>query len=91
MSQVRITETGPREFEVTVSGEGVETNHVVKVPDSLVEDLGLSEVDDEALVRQSFEFLLEREPPTSILPEFPLTTISQYFPEYVGELRRRLS
>lgn len=91
MSQIGITETGPRQFEVTVRGEGVDTTHVVTVPDSLVDDLGLSDVDDEALVRESFEFLLEREPPTSILREFPLTTISQYFPEYVGELRRRLS
>ena len=48
-------------------------------------------MDDETLVKESFEFLLEREPQTSILAEFPLTTISQYFPEYLDELRRRLS
>ena len=91
MTQVHVTAMGPREFGVTVRGEGAETNHKVTVPDSLVDDLGLPEVDDETLVEESFDFLLEREPPTSILREFPLTVISEYFPEYLDELRRRLS
>ncbi len=91
MTQVDVTARGPQRFGVTLRGEGVETSHEVSVPDSLVDDLGLSEVDDETLVKESFEFLLEREPPTSILREFPLTAISEYFPEYLGELRRRLS
>lgn len=91
MTQVHVTATGPREFGVTVSGEGVDTSHKVTVPESLVDDLGLPEVDDETLVEESFEFLLEREPATSILREFPLTVISEYFPEYLDELRRRLS
>ena len=91
MTQVHVTAVGPREFGVTVSGEDVETSHKVTVPESLVDDLGLPEVDDETLVEESFEFLLEREPPTSILREFTLTVISEYFPEYLDELRRRLS
>jgi hypothetical protein len=76
---------------VTVSGEGVETSHKVSVPETLIDDLALPEVDRETLVKESFEFLLEREPPTSILREFPLTTIADYFPDYLDELRRRLS
>lgn len=36
----------------------------------------------EELVRKSFEFLLEREGPESILRRFSLPIISQYFPEY---------
>ncbi len=91
MTQLHVTAMGPREFGVTVRGDGAETSHEVTVPQSLVDDLGLPEVDGETLVRESFEFLLEREPPTSILREFPLTTISDYFPEYLDELRRRLS
>jgi hypothetical protein len=42
------------------------------------------------LVRASFEFLLEREPATSILREFSLDVISQYFPGYPAEIRARL-
>ena len=36
----------------------------------------------EELVRRSFEFLLEREPPSAILTEFELSVIPRYFPEY---------
>jgi hypothetical protein len=38
----------------------------------------------------SFEFLLEREPATSILREFSPDVISQYFPGYPAEIRARL-
>jgi hypothetical protein len=34
------------------------------------------------LVRHSFEFLLDREPAGSILREFELSVIEQYFPEF---------
>lgn len=91
MTQLQVTPMGPQEFGVTVSGEGAETGHKVTVPAALVDDLGLPEVDEETLVRESFHFLLERESPASILREFPLTAISNYFPEYLSELRRRLS
>ena len=46
--------------------------------------------DLERVVRVSFEFLLEREPAASILPEFSLDVIGRYFPEYEDELPRRL-
>jgi hypothetical protein len=38
----------------------------------------------EELVRDSFGFLLEREPKDSILREFDLSVIKRYFPEYDG-------
>jgi hypothetical protein len=41
------------------------------------------------LVRASFEFVLEREPATSILHEFSLDLISRYFPGYPAEIRAR--
>jgi hypothetical protein len=44
----------------------------------------------ERLVEESFAFLLEREPRESILREFDLPVIGRYFPEYEGEIRRRL-
>jgi hypothetical protein len=42
------------------------------------------------LIRTSFEFLLEREPPESILRRFDVSVISRYFPEYRAEMVRRL-
>jgi hypothetical protein len=62
----------------------------VQVPATLVEDLGLTDVDRELVVRETFAFLLEREPPSSILGEFSLDVVSGYFPEFYDELRRRL-
>jgi len=44
----------------------------------------------EALVAESFRFLLEREPKESILRSFDLTVISRYFPEYEREIKKRL-
>ena len=36
----------------------------------------------EDLLKRSFEFLLEREPPQSILGKFALPDIERYFPDY---------
>jgi hypothetical protein len=38
----------------------------------------------EELVRDSFAFLLGREPKESILKEFDLSVIQRYFPDYDG-------
>ena len=47
--------------------------------------------DHERLVRETFEFLLEREPRTAILSRFDLRDVSRYFPEYPATIRVRLS
>jgi hypothetical protein len=56
----------------------------------LAQGFGCGHVAPEKLVRASFEFLLEREPATSILREFSPDIISQYFPGYPAEIRARL-
>jgi len=43
------------------------------------------------LVRETFVFLLEREPVSSILPSFDLAVVARYFPAYPTEIRRRLT
>ncbi len=88
MADIKVTSIGTREFEVVV-GEGGST-HRVTVPEDLVVELRLPEDDLEGVVRESFEFLLEREPASSIMPEFSLDVIPNYFPEYKGELPKRL-
>lgn len=78
MADIAVTRTGRRQFQVTVDAHSYD----VTVPVSMT--------DDEAVVRESFVFLLEREPPSSILPSFSLDIIGRYFPEYPHEMRRRL-
>jgi hypothetical protein len=41
----------------------------------------------ERLLERSFEFLLRREPNTSILPSFDLPTINRYFPSYEADIQ----
>jgi hypothetical protein len=70
--------------EVEVEQAGHQTRHVVTVTAA---DLarwggGDKEQDVEDLVRRSFDFLLEREPASSILRTFDLSVIGRYFPEY---------
>ena len=46
--------------------------------------------DIDGLVHETFAFLLEREPRSSILARFDLPVVERYFPGYPAEMRRRL-
>lgn len=76
-------------FLVTITN-GSKTHHNVEVPDDYWQKLTGGDVSKEELLRESFEFLLEREPNTSILPSFELSSINRYFPEYEKEIRNRV-
>ncbi len=69
-----------RSFRVVVQG-GARTEHEVTVDPAYAARISAGEALPD-LVRRSFEFLLEREPNTSILSRFDLTVIARYFPEY---------
>ena len=87
MAQITVTRLADGTFHVqTPAG----TSHSVTVPAEFAASLGCDQVAPEQLVRSSFEFLLEREPATSILRAFSLDVISQYFPGYPAEIRARL-
>lgn len=77
-------------FLVQVRQGKTTTTHVVSVPEGMGADVQSEHVPDADIVRASFDFLLEREPATSILRQFRLSQISDYFPEYPAEIRRRL-
>ena len=81
MAEIAIVPAGERCYDVTVDGA---SRHRVSVPARFGDE------DVERVVRVSFEFLLEREPASAILPEFSLDVIGRYFPEYEAELPRRL-
>jgi hypothetical protein len=81
----------PGEFGVECREGDTTTNHKVSVPERMLDDIGLPRLDPLHLVEESFEFLLEREPNTSIMKEFALTDIARFFPEYVEEMRTRLA
>jgi hypothetical protein len=60
------------------------TKHRVRISRAERERYGGGDVAD--LVKRSFDFMLAREPNTSILREFDLSTIERYFPEYAREI-----
>ena len=92
MAEIEVARAGPERFAVTVTDGDHETTHDVTVPPSFMGDrLKLESVDAETVVRESFVFLLEREPPTSIMRSFSLEHIQRYFPEYYEEMHRRLA
>lgn len=72
--------------QVTIHDRAV-TTHTVKISTAEHTRYGDGDVSD--LVRRSFDFLLAREPNTSILPEFDLSAIERYFPEYAETIARR--
>ena len=90
MSEITVTALDDGAFGVEIRQGDVTTNHRVTVPEGMVDELGLEDIEPDVLVRQSVDFLLEREPPTSILPEFALSDIQKYFGEFYDELRRRV-
>jgi len=86
MAEIEVT---PRDgdFGVVVDGS---SEHDVRVADDYVARLGLPDADRTRLVRESFVFLLEREPKESIMRSFELSVIERYFPEYPQEIVKRL-
>lgn len=87
---IQVEKKSAEQFRVTVNDGGGRSSHRVTVPADYHKKLTGGQVPPEELVRRSFEFLLEREPKESILSEFDLPVIGRYFPEYEGEIRKRL-
>lgn len=82
-------EPGGWRAEVTIRLGGRTTRHRVRVPEAHFRRLAAGRAGPEELVRASFEFLLEREPPECILPAFVITAIGRYFPEYERAMANR--
>jgi hypothetical protein len=76
--RVRVSdEAGASDYDVTIHEPG-----------RFLPDAGVTDMD--RLVRETFAFLLEREPRASILRRFDLAVVERYFPDYPREIRRRL-
>ena len=78
---IKVQKINDTTYEVTVEGRTV-TTHKVTVTPAYYERLTGGQVSAETLVEKSFDFLLAREPNTSILRSFDLPLIGRYFPEY---------
>src|SRR5262245_58556830 len=92
MAKIAIAGIGDSKYRVSVEDRGGRTTHVVTATPGDVARYAPEGTTPERLIEASFEFLLERESASSILPSFALPVIERYFPEYLkvirGQLRR---
>ena len=79
--------------EASVDDGGTSGRHVVTVAAEDADRLAAAHDQRgvERLVDETFAFLLEREPRSSILTTFDLTVVSRYFPDYDAEIAHRLA
>jgi hypothetical protein len=84
---ITVRKENDNKFLVTVEEESSSTRHTVGLDDEYYGRLTDGKITREELIKRSFEFLLERESKESILPEFGLSIIKKYFPEYEGEIK----
>ena len=74
-------------FKVSVTKDS-STEHIVLLSDRFHQDITNNKLSKTELITRSFEFLLKRESNQSILKKFNLEVISQYFPEYIDEIKK---
>ena len=86
MASIKITEIEKDKFLVEVS-DNVKTSHNVVIHDKVYKQLTNGVISKFELLEKSFEFLLDREPNTSILTNFEIQIISHYFSDYVNCIR----
>ena len=82
----KISQLGNDIFEVVVVGDTT-TCHEVIVTDKVLLELTNNLVSKKDLLDFSFNFLLKKEPNTSIMTSFEISIIGQFFKEYKNEVR----
>jgi hypothetical protein len=86
-AQISVESFSGATYRVIVThGRGTTTHEVTVTPEDVARYAPGST--PERLLEASFEFLLEREPASSILPRFALPVIERYFPEYPRVISR---
>ena len=88
--EITVEPQGEGRYRVVIAEGRSRTTHDVTVEAEYHRKLTGGKIAPDELVRRSFEFLLSREPKESILGRFDLPVIGRYFPEYEGEMRRRI-
>ena len=86
MASIKITEIEKDKFLVEVS-DNVKTSHNVVISDKVYKQLTNGVISKSELLEKSFQFLLDREPNTSILTNFEIQIISHYFSDYANCVR----
>ena len=84
--EILIKKNDKNTFAVFIESS-LNSNHIVTLNDDMHFEMTEGIKSKEELILFSFKFLLERENNTSILSNFNLETIQNYFPEYKNEIQ----
>ena len=90
MATIHIEAAGISKYHVSIDERGRTSRHTVTATPADVARYAPEGTSPERLIHASFEFLLEREPASSILPSFALPVIERYFPEYAKVIREQV-
>ena len=88
--EILIKKNDKNTFAVFIESS-LNSNHIVTLNDDTYFEMTKGIKSKEELILFSFKFLLERENNTSILSNFNLETIQNYFPEYKNEIKNWLN
>ena len=84
---ITIESMNKNSFKLTVKTETT-TEHLGMLNDNFYQSITNGKITKKDLIIKSFKFLLLRESNQSILKEFNLEVINQYFPEYNNEIKK---
>ena len=88
--EILIKKNDNNRFAVSIESS-INSNHIVTLNDDIHNEMTKGFKSKEELILFSFKFLLERENNTSILSNFNLEIIQNYFPEYKNEIQNWLN
>jgi len=82
LHSIEVQKISDTAFIVTINAKS-QTTHNVTMSNKFFNQFSTFTVSDLDFIKHSFEFLLDRELNTSILKEFNLVAIGNYFPDYL--------
>ena len=88
--EILIKKNDNNTFAVSIESS-IDSNHIVTLNDDIHNEMTKGFKSKEELILFSFKFLLERENNTSILSNFNLEIIQNYFPEFKNEIQNWLN
>ena len=84
--EILIKKNNNNTFAVSIESS-INSNHIITLNDNIHNEMTKGIKSKEELILFSFKFLLERENNTSILSNFNLEIIQNYFPEYKNKIQ----
>lgn len=95
MAKIEIQSETPQDngwsYQVKLDENGSQYKYSVRLSRSDYEQWSQGQVPPKEVIQGAFEFLLEQEPPSSILSQFDCSVIRRYFPQVDRELPKKIA